>query len=44
VSSVIFEMVGCVCFLYFGTYQGHLILSYGMCVHFGDADDTAAYV
>lgn len=43
-SSVIFEMVGCVCILYFGTYQSQLILLYGTCVHVGDADDTAAYV
>lgn len=36
-------MVGCVCILYFGTYQSQLKLLYGTCVHVGD-DDTAAYV
>jgi hypothetical protein len=37
-------MVGCVCILYFGTYQSQLILLYGTCFHVGGADDTAACV
>jgi hypothetical protein len=32
-------MVGCVCVLYFGTYQSWLILFYGICVQVGDDDD-----
>jgi hypothetical protein len=39
-----FEMVGCVCICYFGTYQSQLILLYGTCVHVGGGDDAAAYV
>jgi hypothetical protein len=44
VSSVVFEMVGCVCIWFFGTYQSQLILLYGTCVHVGGGDDAAAYV
>jgi hypothetical protein len=45
VYSAIFEMVGCVCILYFGTYQSQLILFYRTCVQVvDDNDDTAAYV